>query len=353
VPRTDRVVARTVTALAALASLAIAGAPPVAYWSAARHRALGMAEAVAYVHSHLLSEVVARNPDLWRFESVRLAGMLAIGGVNAAPEARRLLDLDGTVLAEHSSTAVMRRPTLSARAPVHESGRVVGEVEVTLTLAPAVLTTPGVAVLSPWLGAAVFALLRSVPLRLLDRALHRAEYLAAHDRLTGLPNRTLFYDRLAQALALARREGGAVAVLGLDLDRFKDVNDSLGHAAGDGLLRQVTDRLAACIRESDTLARLGGDEFAVIQSRARQRVDAETLARRLTKVLAAPFDLDGHQASIGLSVGVALAESGRAEGAEAPLRDADLALYQAKQAGRGGFRFFEPDMNQRLSSAGH
>ncbi|MDO9709914.1 bifunctional diguanylate cyclase/phosphodiesterase [Paracraurococcus lichenis] len=173
----------------------------------------------------------------------------------------------------------------------------------------------------------------------------RIAHLAHHDTLTGLPNRALFRQRLDEALARTRRSGG-FAVLCLDLDRFKEVNDTLGHPAGDALLRTVAERLGAEMRETDTLARLGGDEFAIVQSGVDRSGDTVTLARRLVEVLSMPFDLDGHRAMIGTSIGIAIAPQDGADG-DALLKAADMALYQAKVEGRGTWRFFEPEMDLR------
>ena len=164
------------------------------------------------------------------------------------------------------------------------------------------------------------------------------------DPLTGLPNRVLLLDRLNQGLARAQRGGEPMAVMLLDLDGFKDVNDALGHAAGDRLLRQVGDRLTAMLRAADTLARLGGDEFALLQPSVRRAADAEALAAKLLAALGAPFDLDGQEVHVGASIGIALFP-GDGENAETLLRHADLALYRAKAEGRAGFRFFAPAMD--------
>lgn len=175
----------------------------------------------------------------------------------------------------------------------------------------------------------------------------RVAHLALHDPLTGLPNRALFQDRLAQALARARRAGGAgeqVAVMLLDLDGFKHVNDALGHATGDRLLQAVALRLRPVLRASDTLARLGGDEFALVQTGVRQPADAAALAAKLLGHLAEPFAVEGHAFHVSASFGVALAPRDGADG-EALLKAADLALYRAKAEGRGGVRFFEPGMD--------
>jgi len=171
-------------------------------------------------------------------------------------------------------------------------------------------------------------------------------YMAQHDALTGLPNRLLFRSRLQEELIRSRR-GASFAMLYLDLDAFKDVNDSFGHPVGDMLLQAVTVRLRREIRETDTVARLGGDEFAIIQAGAEQPAAAIALAERLVARLAEPFDLDIHQAAIGVSIGIAVLP-GDGEGADTALKNADLALYRAKADGRGTFRLFEPAMDAAM-----
>ena len=181
------------------------------------------------------------------------------------------------------------------------------------------------------------------------RAEERLAHMAHHDALTGLPNRVLFREHTRRALARARR-GGGLAVMCLDLDRFKPVNDTLGHPVGDALLRAVADRLRACAREADLVARLGGDEFAVVQEAASsQPADATGLARRLVEALAAPFEVEGHQVVVGASVGVALVVDAP-DDADSLLKCADLALYRAKADGRGTWRFFEAGMDARMQA---
>jgi diguanylate cyclase (GGDEF)-like protein len=171
------------------------------------------------------------------------------------------------------------------------------------------------------------------------RAEEALQHLALNDPLTGLPNRTLFQDRLDQAVRSAQRDGGGFALLLLDLDRFKQVNDTLGHHAGDLLLREVACRLAGAIRASDTAARLGGDEFAALLPGAAARV-----ARRLAEAVARPFTLDGHSMGVGASIGIALHPDHGADG-EALLRCADAAMYAAKRS-RGGHRLAPPAAEQ-------
>ncbi|MCG8355323.1 MAG: EAL domain-containing protein [Kiloniellales bacterium] len=169
--------------------------------------------------------------------------------------------------------------------------------------------------------------------------------LALHDPLTGLPNRRLFEDRLNAALARAKREGEGIAVLMLDLDRFKPVNDLHGHGAGDKLLRTMSDRLSHALRSQDTLARFGGDEFAIIQVGGHQPLGALRLARRLLGIAQAPATLGNTQVSVGVSIGLAVYPVD-GDDARSLVRRADIALYRAKQNGRGRFCFYEIDMDQ-------
>jgi diguanylate cyclase (GGDEF)-like protein len=169
--------------------------------------------------------------------------------------------------------------------------------------------------------------------------------LALLDLLTGLPNRTLLHDRLDQELARARREGGMVAVLLLDLDRFKDVNDTLGHPVGDQLLCAVAQRITTAVRASDTLARLGGDEFALVQPQTRQPAEVTALADKILATLAGPFHLGGQEIHTSTSIGIALFPQD-GQDPDTLLQHAELALYRAKALGRDQVRFFEPAMDE-------
>ncbi|MGJ3262704.1 MAG: bifunctional diguanylate cyclase/phosphodiesterase [Salinarimonas sp.] len=173
---------------------------------------------------------------------------------------------------------------------------------------------------------------------------HRAERMARHDGLTDLPNRAHFRERLDEALDVAAKTGESVALVCLDLDRFKAVNDTLGHPVGDALLKAVAGRLAGQVRASDVLARLGGDEFAVLQIGAEQPEAARALAQRLSQAFATPVSVAGRDLSVGLSIGVAIAPHDGAD-ADQLFKSADLALYRAKGEGRSTVRFFEPAMD--------
>jgi diguanylate cyclase (GGDEF)-like protein len=176
----------------------------------------------------------------------------------------------------------------------------------------------------------------------------RLVHMARHDALTGLPNRLALTEYMPQALARARRNGG-LALLCIDLDRFKAVNDTLGHAAGDSLLCAVTQRLKECTRDMDFVVRLGGNEFAIVQDAVEQPVGSTMLAGRLVAEMARPFDIGGKVVVIGASVGIALTQHGLTT-LEAMLKCADLALYRAKEDGRGRFCFFEAEMDARMQA---
>ncbi|HEY4541129.1 MAG TPA: PAS domain S-box protein [Noviherbaspirillum sp.] len=172
----------------------------------------------------------------------------------------------------------------------------------------------------------------------------QTQFLANHDALTGLPNRVSFSNELHQALALSQRNGVPIAVLLLDLDRFKYVNDTFGHHYGDLLLKEVALRLMSSIRETDFAARLGGDEFVVIQSDVSQPQAAETLARKLVLELGRPYELDAHEILSGTSIGIAMFPQDAKNSVEL-LKRADLALYRAKDAGRHNFQFYTDDLS--------
>ncbi len=169
-------------------------------------------------------------------------------------------------------------------------------------------------------------------------------FQAYHDLLTGLPNRALFRERLSQALIQARRDGRMLAVMFLDLDRFKVVNDTLGHLVGDKLLQAVSQRVGRCLREGDTLARIGGDEFLLLLPSIRSRESAALIARKILAALDAPFHIEGHELFVTTSIGIAV-HPDDGDALETLIKHADLAMYHAKDHGRDGYRFFLPDLN--------
>jgi diguanylate cyclase (GGDEF)-like protein len=230
----------------------------------------------------------------------------------------------------------------------HGAPETLGEALLTLTDATAPADRPRELMIEMNDGRAIAISVRSMPdggwvathedITERRRVEAQIAFLARHDVLTGLANRALLEERIAQALA-AKARGVGFALLFLDLDRFKAVNDNFGHPVGDHLLRAVAARLLACVREVDTAARLGGDEFVVLQVGLKAPADAEVLARRIIESLSQPYQINDHDVAIGVSIGVAIPTTA-APLPEVLIGNADVALYAAKQAGRGTYRVF-------------
>jgi len=179
----------------------------------------------------------------------------------------------------------------------------------------------------------------------LERKKRHLDHLAHHDPLTGLPNRLLFFDRLEQSIHRARREGKGLALLFLDLDQFKQINDTFGHALGDELLKQVANRLRAAVRESDTVARIGGDEFAVIMEALNEPADVIVGVQHLSSIFHDPFTVDEHRFSITFSIGISIYPQDGGD-AHTLLRNADTAMFRAKAAGRNTYQLYDETMTR-------
>jgi len=175
---------------------------------------------------------------------------------------------------------------------------------------------------------------------------NRMLYLAQHDSLTDLPNRVLLHDRLNHAISLAHRRRKQMAVLFLDVDRFKHVNDSLGHVIGDRLLQAVARRLLSCVRRSDTVSRQGGDEFVILLSEINQAQDAALSAEKMLQTLSVPYHIDQHELRVTGSIGIVVYPDDGID-TDMLLKHADIAMYHAKEQGRNNYQFFEPDLNVR------
>ncbi|MFC3123735.1 putative bifunctional diguanylate cyclase/phosphodiesterase [Pseudoroseomonas globiformis] len=342
---------RSVTVLTAVAAALVAISPPAGVFMAGRAHVEAALEASAALHAVEVAEMARTNPAIWQSDALQIP---APSRGRAADELRRVYDVAGRLVMESRPARPVAWPIASRLEAVQVGGVRMGDAEATRSLRGVLLGTLLASLLSGALGILVFLLLRVLPIRRMDAALRRASHLATHDLLTGLPNRVHFADRLDRAMARARRQNGAAAVLCLDLKRFKSVNDTLGHAAGDDLLKEISRRLEACLGRDDMLARLGGNEFAVLQMPAVQPQAADALARRLMAAVAEPVVLSGGQAVVGLSIGIALAtpagsaECGPAYDPAVLMQNAHLALCQSKQGSRGAPCFFDPEMNHRL-----
>jgi diguanylate cyclase (GGDEF)-like protein len=229
-------------------------------------------------------------------------------------------------------------------APIHENGRAVGSITVATHHPGREYTDTDCEMLVALADQASIALNDA-------KAVDQMRHLAYHDALTGLPNRLLFFEHLVRAVANANRSGASTAVLYLDLDRFKVVNDSLGHNVGDRLLEAVAKRLRSALRTADLAARLGGDEFAVLAENTTAE-GAAILAERICDSLRDSFSISGHELTVATSIGVVVDAAGHTD-ADALLRNADLAMYRAKVDGRGGHAVYEPDMHAVASDRAH
>jgi len=349
VPSKNVQLLRLTTWFAAIIALTVSIVPPVAYYYFAYQHDAGKLEAEAELQAYWVTQIIGRNPALWQFETHRIDQILERPRKLDSPVRFRVVGADGLIISEYTTDTAgnLALPVMQRAAELFDVGQVVGEMQVASSLRPLLVRAGIIGLFSLGLAAAIFLVLRTFPLRALNRAWQDIAHLASHDQLTNLPNRALFRDRLQQALAQAERQHYRVAVICLDLDRFKDVNDTLGHAVGDELLQQVTHRVQGLLRKSDTLARLGGDEFAIVLAAIDQPDHAGRLAQRIIDALAEPFQLRGHDVIIGSSIGIALYPDDESS-PDHLLRNADLALYRAKAEGRGVFRFFEEDMNVRL-----
>ncbi len=270
-------------------------------------------------------------------ESVRHARVGVGASGTAIAEDRTVLFEDYAGDARSNPDSAQRGVRSAMAAPVRKQGEVVGALVIGSTEATKPITDEH--------REALEALAENASIALTDAAMVDAAFHQAyHDSLTELPNRPAFLNRLDHALAIAERTGNEVAVLFLDIDRFKTVNDSLGHAAGDQLLVAVAERLSGCLRDGDTPARFGGDEFAVLLEGVDGHADAEDVANRILAEMRRPFDIQGRQLLLSASVGISTA---RRRG-EDVLRDADLAMYRAKTGGRDRHARFEPEMHEAL-----
>jgi len=291
----------------------------------------GELAADAHLRAHAVSQRIVANPQMWQFEELRLRDSLSDRQPSGhAGDLRRVLDSRGAVLAEWSSGAP-RWPLVEQTETLFDNGRPVGRLLLQRSLWPELQRAALTGAASLSVAVLIALLLVSAPLRLLREAERELEHKAYHDNLTGLYNRDAFRRLLREGLALARRDQRPLAVLYIDLDRFKSINDTLGHDAGDDALREVARRLSGSVRSEDIVARLSGDEFAVLVEASHGT--AQALAASLLERFATPFELGGRLWTLGCSVGLALYPD-HADEAGRLLNCADTAMLHAKAGGR-------------------
>ena len=470
-----------ITRVAIVIATLVAFCLPVGYFALSYQYQTGGMQSAAEFNAKLTTQYIALNPDMWQFQVLRLKTLIETDHTDPRlPEQRRILNQAQQVIVTNSIQ--QESPYITVRAELYDAGKVVGYVEVIRSLRPLLLETVLVGLIALLFAAAVYVILKLLPLRALNRALaslrqseelfrkafhaspdaeiiyrlrdgfiinvnhsfskltgypdhevrersmydlnlmhlegnhnsarrllkmpqgtrnqeitlitkhgdqrdmllsteiteigdeiclllvardvteqkhaeKRLAYLANYDHLTGLPNRVLFRDRLTRAMQRAQRSEHLVGLLYLDLDRFKQVNDSLGHQVGDQLLQQVTERLQKCMRGSDslvptslddtlnsTVARLGGDEFTIILENIKHIDEISRVAQRILTELSVPYLLDVHSIYVGASIGITVYPFDDPE-MDNLIRNADIAMYRAKALGRNNFQFYTDDLN--------
>ncbi|MEP0325239.1 putative bifunctional diguanylate cyclase/phosphodiesterase [Bauldia litoralis] len=339
--------------LAAFTALVIAFGPPLGFLYFGYRLESTAIETRTDLLSLQLTQLINANPDYWQFETIRLDELLKnsdLGGADGSDRHRVFGATSDLVTETRGSNFSDGWPTVTHRKALFDYGAPVGTIEITESLKALYLKAASIGVLSLIVGTLVFLGLRILPVRSLQRAWDRIAFLASHDAMTRLPNRVLFMDRLTTAIAGASRRGQALTVHSLDIDHFKDINDTLGHAAGDTLLRQFVARVSGCLRQGDTLARLSGDEFAIIQTGTNDAEAAVNLAKRVIAAVEQPFDINGQEAIVGISIGMAMTGADGHSDPQQLLKQADLALYKSKGNGRNTYHFFEEEMDAELQS---
>jgi diguanylate cyclase (GGDEF)-like protein len=355
---TDNAVTSIVTRVALAVALVVTLAPPLGYWITAYKDFGGGLEFKAKVKATALSDLIATSPELWMYAENRLQGLLVREAFPLDTELVRVYDVGGNLLAEAGNipvSPVMRRSYL-----LHDSMRLVGRIEVSESLRGILVGTAIAAALGILLGGLVFIALRTFPLRALRRvaedlsanhaklfqsnillqqevrqtqlATERAEYLAYYDALTGLANRNLFHERLVQYVESAKSDGQKLAVLVVDVERFKNINDTFGRQAGDELLKQVAvriERYAGPIR----MARLNVDNFAIVRSDVSSESEVARLIEQwLADCFGPPYVVSGTELRVSAKAGIALFPNDGAD-ADALFRNAETALKKAKASG--------------------
>ena len=324
--------AKIVTVVAAIISLIVFIAIPVGYFTVAYRYEVAALQAEASRSANSISELIDANPDTWRSDKRRLVVTLIQNSSFTAVHRNHIRDEQGNSIA--FIPVELAWPVATRSAVLSNGNSVAGEVEVAKSFRPMLLATSIAAVFGFVLALAIYLALRVLPLRSLthvvksldesreilrnevlskDRALLEAQdigsamrHQAMHDGLTNLPNRILLHDRLQQALLIGQRENKMLALMMMDLDQFKIINDTLGHHSGDMVLQHVATRLQNVLRGSDTIARLGGDEFAILLTAVNSLEGVVIAAQKVLETIRQPMKIDGNTRYIGASLGIVL-----------------------------------------------
>ena len=347
---------RQLSLIAALVAACVVVLLPGASFYVGYHSQRSILRTEAEINARLVTKLVNENPELWRVVVPRLEELLSKRPTDRTPEIRTLYDDQGARVAEVADA--LQEPLILETSPLHDAGRVVGHIAIARSLRPLLWQSAWFAALGALLGGGVFVSLMLLPVRALRRTHEQLQREATHDALTGLPNRVLFIDRLEQAMLRADRTRHPLALMFLDVDHFKDINDSLGHHTGDQVLRHIASLLPRCLetnnsrgrRSNDgafTVARLGGDEFTILVESAGTAEQVSALAEQVLDALRAPLPLERQALNLSGSIGVALYPRDDVD-IGMLMRHADMAMYQAKEQGRNTYHFFNQELDRTI-----
>lgn len=356
-------VARLLTWLAVVISIVIVVGVPLGYFWITYSYETERLQHEADLLAESASAFAYTNPDLWRYEEHRIKDLTLRRYTYGAQQSVQIVDTDGGLVAEAGTSPPL--PTFARASQIRDGTHVVGKAVVTESLRPILYRTAAMIGFSLLIGGVIYLSLRLLPFRTLERLMreladsnaaleneinaketalkksrklqYAIQHQALHDDLTKLANRALFNDRLEQAIRAAHREKKTLAVFYLDLNRFKEINDTQGHDAGDQVLRTFSARLQKALRESDTVARIGGDEFMLLLPLGTDRAAAIIATKRLEEAIQEPIVVAGQSYDIGISVGIALFPEHGAD-VTSLMHCADVAMYEAKR--RQQFYFF-------------
>ncbi len=329
--------------------IAVAASLPILYFVVELQFQRGTLANMAASRAFAVTQRITANPKLWQFEEARLKELVERVVMPGDEGDRRvILDAGGGVVTQNREQRSLDAPVIAERAPLHDAARIVGWLQVERSLRPLAWRTAWLALLAATIAAVMIGLIRRLPLRALRRVEAELQHKAYHDDLTNLYNRDAFRRLLDTAIERAARQGQCLGVLFIDLDRFKSINDTLGHDAGDEVLRAVATRLSASVRGTDVVARLSGDEFAIIVDGLASDVEAGLLADALLARFEAPFEVRGRQWHLSCSVGLSLFPQ-HARESDKLLAYADTAMLHAKGNGRSARSLYNDNMQESVA----
>ncbi|MFO1219507.1 MAG: EAL domain-containing protein [Burkholderiaceae bacterium] len=332
----------------ALVSLLSLGAPAVAFVLGLQFER-GTLVTSAGSRAYAVTQRIAENPQMWRFEGYRLADLLSRSVLASDQRDRRSIEAaDGSAIAENQPAGALAWPAIREAMPLHDAGHVVGALVVERSMRPLLYRTAWVGAAALALGITLLVLLTRSPLRALQRAEAELKHKAFHDDLTGLHNREAFRRLLDDAIGRAQEAQAQLAVLYIDLDRFKHINDTLGHDAGDEVLVAVAQRLLSSVRSTDVVARLSGDEFAVLVDGLAGGAQAGEIADALLARFEQPFTVRGRDWHLSCSVGLSIYPQHACE-ADKLLAFADTAMLHAKSSGRSARSLYDERMQESVA----